>query len=149
MLPAEMQDLCISFSSEEDDVLATVQALTEKLSLVRPEELERKIEAETAARDRTFKALQESRSRLYSRLNAESEKQEIGGRSWTPTEIGTWLHENEALEAVLPGRDTPTGPFPLTEEELRTLYSLSGVVTREVETESLSGHAGDRYTAPA
>lgn len=139
MLPAEMQDLCISFSSEEDDVLATVQALTEKLSLVRPEELERKIEAETAARDRTFKALQESRSRLYSRLNAESEKQEIGGRSWTPTEIGTWLHENEALEAVLPGRDTPTGPFPLTEEELRTLYSLSGVVTREVETESLSG----------
>lgn len=139
MLPKEMQDLCVSFASDRDDVFATVQALTDQLSVVRPEELRRRIESEARNRDEVFGELESVRRKIFEMILRESRPVAIGGREWTPAEAGRWLRENEGVARSFPAGVVPKGPFPLTPEELSELCDASKRVTPRDKREAESG----------
>lgn len=139
MMPAPLQDLCVSISSDQDDVLSTVQRLTDRLALVRIEELGRRIEAEEASRRATFEELGKTRNALYGELCREFRTVRLCGRDWTPSSLGRWLKEHSDLAEAIPDPELPEGPFPLSSEEARELGQLMKLAPGSGSPELLSG----------
>lgn len=124
MMPEPMQDLCVSITSDQDDVLATVQQLTDRLSLIRTDDLARRIEAEEDARKALLSELGALRRALHDDLCREFTPVRTGEEAWTPSSLGRWLSDHSDLAGVIPDQDLPQVPFPFSPEELRELYSL-------------------------
>ena len=124
MLPQPLQDLCVSITNERDDVLATVQALTDRLALIRCDDLERDIAAEEKSRAALLEELAGVRRRLFAEICREFTPVSLCGKDWTPSSLGKWLAAHGDLASVLPDQDIAEGPFPFTDEELRELYAL-------------------------
>lgn len=125
MLPEPMRDLCVSLTSDQEDVLATVQRLTSRLALVRPAELARKLEAQQDSRRRLIEEIARARRTLFEALCKEFRPVRMEGAEWTPSSLGKWLKAREDLKRVIPDAELSASAFPLEDDELQELYALS------------------------
>ncbi|MDL2060123.1 AAA domain-containing protein [Mesosutterella sp. AGMB02718] len=135
-LPEALRPLCISDTGDKNDIQDTVRDFTNRVSELEsvPSLLEKKIQQDLSARHDLIQELREKQKKLFALAHQEVGTQVFDGESWSISDLGKWLHENENLANKIPFQAVGTSDhFPLTDNELKELYGTASQLPREAE----------------
>jgi hypothetical protein len=128
-----LQSLCVSvFYSDEESSKQLEESITgivNYISTTSTRKLTRDIEQLHEKREELKKTHEELRHALLSAMADEYRDLEVMGETFAPAAAARKLVEQEGAHDWIPGPVVPDAEIPLTPQELRDLYTLTGKVT--------------------
>lgn len=125
-LPADMRPLCISWLESPEKYKASMLDFADRLSAFSEAESEARIARLAEARRRLIDERGRLRKRIFANLQSEVGSIVCAGRSWPLVEAAKKLHEDEALQALIPGEIAPDVPMPIDAAQMRLLAQTRG-----------------------
>jgi len=118
---------------------SAIDAITERLSYVNKEQLERDAARLTKQRLDVIHEIQRNREQLKDARNSEYEAIVIAGQSYTPSEAARYVAHHSREWGWIPAPTATGTPLPLSLEELIHLYRTNLTVPLEDEREMALG----------
>ncbi|GAC1423671.1 MAG: AAA domain-containing protein [Ktedonobacteraceae bacterium] len=136
-----LQPLCVSILEDDSrkQMESAIDAITERLSYVNKEQLERDAVLLTKQRLNVIHEIQRNREQLKDARNSEYEVIVIAGQSYTPSEAARYVAHHCKELGWVPAPVAIGIPLPLSQEELIHLYRTNLTVPLEDEREIASG----------
>lgn len=135
----ELQPLCVSLSHGDSKQLeSAIDEITERLASWDAQSLFREASILEQRRLEVLRELRRAREEFLRAQLSEYTPIVVAGRSYSPSEAGRFVAEKRGSCSWLPGPVRTGSPLPLSETEVRELYSTNDV-TPEEEQEILSG----------
>lgn len=129
-----LRPLCVSVLDESTRLLEnSIEMITDRLSSVNPEQLEREGARLQESRLRILSELRNARTALGQARQDEYRPIVHSGEEYPPSEAARWVAERESSAGWIPGPVTADEPLPLSSGELVELYSSNVMVTPEDE----------------
>lgn len=134
-LSETLRPLCVSDTGDKNDIQDTVRDFTNKVSeLENDSSLLKKVQHDLSARHDLIQELKEKQKKLFALAHQEVGTQVFDGETWSISDLGKWLHNNESLADKIPFQTVGTSEhFPLTDKELKELYETASALPIEAE----------------
>ncbi|MFC4769533.1 AAA domain-containing protein, partial [Effusibacillus consociatus] len=113
----------------------SIDVITERLSSLDPDQLEKEAAILTKQRNDLIRQLRETRNRLKLARNDEYRPVVVAGEEVNPSQAARFVKEHEETESWIPGPVTLGEPKPLSHTELAELYRSNVELTFEEEKE--------------
>lgn len=134
----ELQNLCVSvLDDNNEDMVKSVDGITDFISTHTSLDIKEQNEKLEISRNETLKELADIRKRLYSIKFKEYETIDISGKEYSVAEAAKFVNENRDEYSYIPGKVTLNVDLPITDGDLKLLYSTNENITIEEETELL------------
>ncbi len=128
-----IRPLCVSISDDNQKQLEnSLNTINDYMSAYNAETLDEEAERYEQERRKVIADLVNARSRLVSLVRKEYEEIEVDGAYYTPKQAAELIADLQE-EAFIPDSVGIGTPLPLTEEELKTLYSSNTAITENEE----------------
>ncbi len=139
MVVEPLQTLCVSVLDNETEsrkqLEASVDAMVARLTADDPVKLDREGERLEAERRRLIAELSAKQRALIEARQDEYRDLTVGGSRTAPSDAARFVSENADRDGWIPGPVEPGGPAPLSDAEVRELYSTNAQITAELEVE--------------
>lgn len=136
-MPTKLQSLCVSLLDETNrDMERSVAGISDYMSRHNSRDMQRRKDASLTARRAIIQNLADVRKRIYQIECREHESLVYDGESLSPAEAARYVHEHEPQYApMIPGKVAMGRMFPLTPEELASLYRSNATLSAAEEHE--------------
>lgn len=130
-----LQPLCVSMldDSSNQQMTATIDAISERLAGENAERLEREASVLAHQRSEVLRQLDEARHMLVEAREAEYRPLVLAGLSYPPSEAARLVAQRKEYDAWIPGPVVGGAAPPLTKGELLTLYNTNTLLTAQEE----------------
>lgn len=135
-----IQDLCVSVLDDSNkDMEKSIDGITDSMGRMTSYGLQKEIESIKVERDTIIKELADTRRKLYSIINSETQSIVFAGESVSPTEAAKYVYKNKDSLSYIPGMVEINSTLPLTIDELADLYKSNSVIQEKDEKELIAG----------
>jgi len=129
-----LQPLCVSILSDDSrkQMESTIDAISERLSYISADKLEREAAQLTRQRIDILRQLAETRQKLSEARSNEYRPITLAGKAFSPAEAARHVAQNENTASWIPEPLTPGAALPLSNDELHFLsYSNTSISARD------------------
>lgn len=134
-----LQPLCVSVLDNDTEsqrqLESSVDAITERLSSLDADNLEREANSLMKQRKDLLRELRETREKLKQARQDEYRKIILAGEEYDPSQAARYVVENQEKDSWIPSPVAFGEPLPLSHEELVELYYTNTAWTGEEERE--------------
>jgi helicase len=152
-LPKNIQSLCISLTdSSRTDMEKSVQGICEYVSNHDEEELHNTVERLKKRREVLLDELQKKRLLLTKirRMERDSSIFSLGGTAYSLSQMACSVHECPNAKELIPGEVKCGHVFPISHEDLTTLYWTNHIFSEQREREMVETMPSlDRIASPS
>ena len=131
-----LQSLCVSMLDDSNvDMEKSIDGITNYMSQYTSFELKKEMEKLGLERKQIIRDLAETRKKLFSIINQESNCIVYNGEEISPSMAAKFVRENSETLSYIPGKVRIYDPLPLTFAELSELYRSNSDISVEDESE--------------
>jgi superfamily I DNA and/or RNA helicase len=135
-VPEGIKNLCVTVLDDTNkDMENSIDGISEYLSKYTSNELKKKMESTKNQRLEMIKQLAEARRKVYSAKYREFEPIVYDGDSFSPAAAAEFVDKNAAELSYIPGMVKLNHSFPLTNDEIISLFRSNNKISANDETE--------------
>lgn len=136
-MPQKLQSLCVSLLDDSNrDMERSIDGISSYMSQYNSKDMARRRDGSQKSRAEIIQQLAEVRKKIYQIECKEHETLVYDGEGISPVDVGRYVCEHrEKYAGIIPGAVVAGNPFPLSAEELSSLYRSNALLSTDDEHE--------------